>query len=609
MAGLVGWWNSGAWDRGAIECWLAGPGLAPANQTLQAREQGALVLEGPGPRAAWRSAELEVTVLGRARWRDQGLEAGAESALESIARGFRADGAGFLGDLKGHFLVCVFDHARHRGLVAIDRVGSYPLAFALRPGGAVFGTDARHVARHPEVRAGVARQAVFNYVYAHMVPSPDTIFDGVAKLLPGQYLEFGAGGPSVGNYWRMPYGDGRGARFAESAETFHALLRQGVRRCMDDAPFGSFLSGGTDSSTVSGLVSELSGQPAQAYSIGFDAEGFDETEYARLAARHFGCQLHEHYVTPADVCEAIPQVAAAYDEPFGNASAVPTYICARRARQDGRAILLAGDGGDEIFGGNARYAKQKVFETYWRLPGALRRRVIEPLALGTPLFAHGPLVKIRSYVNQARVPLPDRLESYNFLEREDLAGVFDRDFLAAVSRSRPTEIARAAYAEAPRGQPVNAMMHLDLKQTLADSDLRKVVRMCAQAGVEVRFPLLDDDLVEFAAGLPEDWKVKGLRLRWFFKEALKDFLPREIITKTKHGFGLPFGLWMTTDPQLQALAYDSLHQLKQRHVVRPGYLDQLVGQHRTGHASYYGVMIWILMMLEQWFQANDPAFG
>lgn len=171
----------------------------------------------------------------------------------------------------------------------------------------------------------------------------------------------------------MPYATGAAGNFEAAAERFRGLLRQGVRRCLDEAPFGSFLSGGTDSSTVSGLVSELSGLPAEAYSIGFDAEGFDETEYARLAAKHFGCNLHEYYVTPADVRAAIPQVAAAYDEPFGNASAVPAYLCARRAAQDGRTILLAGDGGDEIFGGNARYAKQKVFEAYWAIPGPLRR--------------------------------------------------------------------------------------------------------------------------------------------------------------------------------------------------------------------------------------------
>jgi asparagine synthase (glutamine-hydrolysing) len=599
MAGLAGWYHPQAAGSTACTKWLTGLGAA-ADSAL-----GMTTLAGPGAVRVWRQHGLEVSLLGRARWQGRPAE---QAALEALALSFRRDGADFLTGLRGQFLVCVLDHQHARGLVAIDRVGSYPLAHARHRDALVFGTDARDVARHPAIRATVSTQAVFSYLYAQMVPSPDTVFDGVAKLEPGQYLDFGADGARVGTYWRMPYEDGRGARFGERAETFHRLLRQGVARCTDETPCGSFLSGGTDSSTVSGLLSRLSGRPAQAYSIGFDVPGFDETEYARIAARHFGCDLHEHYVTPAEVCAAIPRVAAAYDEPFGNASAVPALICAQRAAQDGIAVLLGGDGGDEIFGGNARYAKQKVFELYWRLPAGLRRDLIEPLVLRAPFLAHGPLAKLRSYVDQARVPLPDRLETYNFLEREALDAVFTPDFLAGVDPLRPVEIARRAYAEAPAGQAVNAMMHLDLKQTLADNDLRKVVRMCELAGVEVRFPLLDDDLVEFAAGLPEHWKVRRMRLRWFFKEALKDFLPREILTKSKHGFGLPFGLWMTTDPGLQALAHDSLQQLKRRRILQPAYLEQLLVRHRSGHASYYGVMIWILMMLEQWLQANAAGF-
>lgn len=606
MAGLIGWWCQAALERPVLKRWLAGTGgKCEGEQASPFDEAGWILLAGPGRQLEWEADGLGVIVLGRPRWRGSAVK---EETLAELVRLFQSRGPDCLTELRGSFLVCFLDRSKGKGLVAIDRVGSFPLAFALGSGFTVFGTDARCVASHPSVAARVSQQALFSYLYAHMVPSPDTIFEGVAKLQPGQYLAFGPEGGEVGNYWRMPYAAGAAGNFEEAAERFRGLLRQGVRRCLDEAPFGSFLSGGTDSSTVSGLVSELSGRPAEAYSIGFDAEGFDETEYARLAAKHFGCNLHEYYVTPADVRAAIPQVAAAYDEPFGNASAVPAYLCARRAAQDGRTILLAGDGGDEIFGGNARYAKQKVFEAYWAIPGVLRRG-LEPLALGTPMFTLGPMTKVRSYISQARVPLPDRLETYNFLEREDLVEVFDPDFLAAIDRGRPAEIARASYAEAPAGQSINRMMHLDLKQTLADNDLRKVVRMCALAGVEARFPLLDDDLVEFAAGLPEHWKVKGLKLRWFFKEALKDFLPREIITKSKHGFGLPFGLWMSTDPQLQALAYDSLQQLRNRKVLNAAYLDRLIELHRTGHASYYGVMIWVLMMLEQWLQANQVALN
>jgi asparagine synthase (glutamine-hydrolysing) len=306
------------------------------------------------------------------------------------------------------------------------------------------------------------------------------------------------------------------------------------------------------------------------------------------------------------VSEAIPLIAAAYDEPFGNASAVPTYCCARMARADGKTLLLAGDGGDELFGGNARYAKQKLFEWYQLSPSALRDGLIEPLLLGPSWLQSVPLLrKARSYVQQARIPLPDRLETYNFLEREVLTDIFEPEFLKSVDPREPRNIAREAYRRAGARSPVNCMMHLDLKETLADNDLRKVNGMCELAGIEVRYPMLDDDLVAFSGRLSPAQKVKGLRLRYFFKEALKDFLAPETIVKTKHGFGLPFGLWLQRDAALRQIAVDNLVSFKRRGYVRPDYLDRLLDLHGSAHASYFGVMIWIIMMLEQWFCAHD----
>jgi len=306
------------------------------------------------------------------------------------------------------------------------------------------------------------------------------------------------------------------------------------------------------------------------------------------------------------VAEAIEPIATAADEPFGNASAVPTYYCARMARVEGRNLLLAGDGGDELFGGNARYAKQKVFEWYQMPPSIVRRGVIEPLLLGVPGVDRVPLLrKAKSYIQQARIPLPDRLETYNFLEREVLGDIFDPDFLRAIDPRQPRDIAREVYGRTRSRSPVHRMMHLDLKETLADNDLRKVNLACDLAGIEVRYPMLDDDLVDFSGRLSAAHMVKGLRLRHFFKESLKDFLPPETIAKSKHGFGLPFGLWLEQDATLRQIAMDSLNSFKRRAYVQPGYIDSLLMHHQSSHASYYGVMIWIIMMLESWLSRHE----
>jgi asparagine synthase (glutamine-hydrolysing) len=214
-------------------------------------------------------------------------------------------------------------------------------------------------------------------------------------------------------------------------------------------------------------------------------------------------------------------------------------------------------------------------------------------------------------VQQARIPLPDRLETYNFLERQALSEIFEPEFLAAVDPNRPRDIAREVFGRTTSQSAVNRMMHLDLKETLADNDLRKVNVMCELSGMQVRYPLLDDDLVAFSGRLSPAQKVKGLRLRHFFKESLKDFLPPETISKSKHGFGLPFGVWMKRDNALREITVESLRSFKKRGYLRPDYVDDLLRLHESSHAGYYGVMIWIVMMLERWLavQEQPPAAG
>ncbi|MDO9189526.1 MAG: asparagine synthase C-terminal domain-containing protein, partial [Sulfurimicrobium sp.] len=337
--------------------------------------------------------------------------------------------------------------------------------------------------------------------------------------------------------------------------------------------------------------------------IGFEADGYDEMEYARIAARRFSTQHHEYYVTPDDVVAAIPQIAAIFDQPFGNASAVPAFYCSRMAKADGLSRILGGDGGDELFGGNERYAKQTIFSLYERLPAVLRRSILEPAIFNMPGGRKIPLVrKARSYIEQASVPMPARLETYNLLERYGHEQVFTREFLATTDVGQPLSLLNETYRQAHAQSLINHMLALDLKFTLADNDLPKVVKACELAGMEVAFPFLNDEMVAFSARLAPELKLKGTKLRYFFKEALRGTLPDEIITKQKHGFGLPFGVWLQTHKPLQALAADSLSDLKSRRIIRVDFIDKLLGQHLDEHAGYHGTMVWVLMMLEQWFK-------
>jgi asparagine synthase (glutamine-hydrolysing) len=518
----------------------------------------------------------------------------------AAAQGWARFGTKLPTQMSGNFALAVLEPLRKRAFLAIDRMGVERLCYARRNGELVFGTSAQSVATHPAIGRDIDPQAIYDYLYFQMIPSPRTLYRGIEKLLPGQSLLLDNGEARSDFYWQADYAAEPGRSFENYRGTFRELLHQAVGGAADRSRIAVFLSGGTDSSTVVGALTEVRGVPVDTFSIGFDAQGFDEMEFARCAAERFRVRAHEIYVRPQDVVAAIPIIAAEYDEPFGNSSAVPTYFCAKAAREAGFDAMLAGDGGDEIFGGNTRYAKQKLFESYFRLPAPLRRGLIEPIAQLPGAGGLLPLRKLRSYVDQANVRLPLRLEAYNFLHRSPLAEIFEPEFIAAID---PTSTDRAlgdVYARTTSEHFINRMMHLDLKFTLADNDLRKVGTMTEAAGIEVRYPLLDDRMVAFANRLPVDYKVRGTRLRWFFKEALRDLLPEKIINKSKHGFGLPFGLWLESDPALRELANDSLASFKHRGYMQPAYVDQLLHLHQVSHASYYGVMIWVVMMLETW---------
>ena len=504
--------------------------------------------------------------------------------------------------MQGSFAFAVLEPIKKKAFMALDRTGAERLCYAKHGGQLVFGSSAQSVAAHPAIGRTIDPQAIYDYLYFHTIPAPRSLYQGVHKLLPGQYLTLKNGQISTGFYWQADYTP-VDAGFDSHRRDFRSVLDQVVRDA--DAPgTAAFLSGGTDSSTVVGALTTARGAPVDTFSIGFNADGFDEMEYARCAAERYGSNSHEYYLKPADIVTATPIIAREYDEPFGNESAVPTYFCARAAREAGFERMFAGDGGDEIFGGNARYAKQRLFEAYAHVPALLRHGLIEPITKLPGLSDRFPLSKLKSYVAQARVGLPLRLESYNFLHRTPLDHIFSADFIRVVDPSSADAALTEVYERTASDHYINRMMHLDLKFTLADNDLRKVGTMTEAAGIEVHYPLLDDRIVTFANHLPVDYKVRGQKLRWFFKQALADLLPEKIINKSKHGFGLPFGVWSTQYAPLGELVGDSLADFKQRGWILPAYLDHMLAMQRGPHASYYGVMIWVTMMLERWLQEN-----
>jgi asparagine synthase (glutamine-hydrolysing) len=404
-------------------------------------------------------------------------------------------------------------------------------------------------------------------------------------------------------YWDMRYGaDAQAGEEALSRELESVVERSVAAHCAGDASLrlGAFLSGGTDSSTVVGMMTRALGAPIKTFSIGFEEQPYNELHYADIAARAFGADHHTYLVSARDCQNALPDIVRSFDEPFGNASAVATYFCARLAADNGVNTLLAGDGGDELFGGNERYATEHLFEIYHQVPHWLRTSLIEPVAA---LRAGGALTRrARGYIRRANMPGVERMFSFAFLRAHAPEDVFTSDFIGALGSYNVIDIPARHYAQAQARDHLNRLLYVDMKVTLADNDLPKVTCVSELAGVNTRFPFLDREVAEFSGRLPAHLKVKGFKKRYLFKRAFRNLLPDEIIRKKKHGFGIPVASWIKSDPQIRQLARDTLSSMRAsgRGYFRREFIEQMFSRHDQTESSYYGDVLWALLMIELW---------
>lgn len=555
------------------------------------------------------SGSIATVINGSPTWKTSDIEnynkhSGDAATLIYV---YKKYGVRFLEFVGGSFSLALFDPTNNTLILAVDRMGTFPLSYSVNNNGLIFSSSLASITKHPDISSTLDPQSIYNYVYFHFIPSPDTIYKNINKLEPATCLIYTNSRITIKKYWNPVFNDHEDINIQEESTRLLQILSKSVSKFKTEQ-VGTFLSGGLDSSTISGVLAKLSDSPINTYSIGFSAEGYDETPYSRIASEYFGTVSHEYFVTPDDIIEALPVVAHAYDEPFGNSSAIPALFCARLAYKHGTRFMLAGDGGDELFAGNERYAKQKLFELYTHFPLVLRKHIIEPALLGLPALKKAPLIrKLPNYIEKTKIPIVERIdhESYNFFQDMNPEHIFTSDFLNSIDTNTPLNLLQKTYNEAPTDSYLNSMLYLDWKFTLADNDIRKVNQMCEISGIQVRYPMLDDELVEFSSTIPPQIKLKNLKLRYFFKYSMKDFLPDVIINKSKHGFGLPFGVWLKSNFDMKEFVYSGLDDLKMRNIISTEFIKHIIQTHQTGHASYYGTMIWALLMLEHWFKQHD----
>jgi asparagine synthase (glutamine-hydrolysing) len=559
--------------------------------------------------AAWVVADMDLLNLDELRTL-AGIQPGRPGLLPRL---YELEGPAFVRRLRGPFTLALWDRRQHSLLLAVDHFGMRRLYYATGHRGTAFASRLAAVAAAPGQSRVPDPGAIYDYLNFGFIPAPETPFPAIRRLPPGHICHIRQGSSRVEPFWDARYPE-QGYREERAASTLHRLSRHAVSeavRGLNPGTTGAFLSGGTDSSTVVGLMTRLTGESINAFSIGFHEDRYDELDYAKLTARHFGATLHTRIVKADDALEALPGLVDVYDEPLGNNSAIGTLFCAGMAREHGVTHLLAGDGGDEIFGGNERYRVDQVFARYGRVPAALRRGLLEPVLLRLPDDAPGILGRARRYIRRARIPNPRRFYSYEFHVAQHAAEMLDADFLCRVNADGPWQVLEDHFCRAGASSELNRLLYLDLKLTIGDNDLFKVTRTAELGGVSVRFPFLDLPLVEFMGTLPISFKVRGLEKRYLFKRAFRSLLPTETLAKRKHGFGVPTAEWLRSHRGVRELARDTLlcPRTEQRGYFRRGALERLFAQHERESAPFYGDIIWSVLMLELWHRRHLDARG
>ena len=597
-----------------LEKLLAGLARAerPSSVSVAEPEVGLGGTSPVGTVSLWNSSEVLVVsdadVYNTAGWNGRGSATGDLNHSQLFGELYLSRGSAFLERVQGAFSIAVWDRRSGTLLLAVDRFGIKPLCYGGKSSDVVFASYPSGVLAGGRLERKVNPRALVDYLNFGVVPAPLCAFDGITKLLPGSYAIWKQGVIRTGRYWDMAYPEDLESSPEKLSQQLLTHLQEAVRAVSAEivtSQLGCFLSGGTDSSSVVGLLTRIRKEPVTAISVGFAEERFDELGYAKIAANHFRSRHLTSVLGPDETLQMIPKIVEAFDEPYANASAIPTFHCQRVACEHGIRAMLAGDGGDELFGGNERYRTNQVYEIYHRIPFLLRHGLIEPFVFGAPALLPG-IDKIRRYIRASNTANPDRYFRWNLLQYFNPDRILADDMPLRNGHGDRLASAREHYQAAPARSDLNRLLYLDLKMTLGDNDLPKVVRTADLAGMRVRFPYLEQSVVEFSGRVPAHLKVKNLEKRYLFREATRHLLPSAILKKKKHGFGLPIGLWLKTNPPLRRMAEETLLDPRtyQRGYFRRAFIEGLFSGMDDDRTPFYGDVLWQFLTLELWHRAH-----
>ncbi len=522
-----------------------------------------------------------------------------KSDTEAIVHAYEEYGDECVKHLRGMFTFALWDKKRQRLLAARDRFGKKPFNYYWDGKKFIFGSEIKSI-----LKADIPREinpiALDEYLVYRYVPSPNTLFKNIMKLSPGHILTYENGKVSTKRYWELSFTPTCQDDEADAVERILALLRDAVQvRLMSEVPLGAFLSGGIDSSIVVGLMSSMMSRPVKTFSIGFEEDDYSELPYARQVARHFGTDHQEFFVRP-DLVSVLPELVWAYDEPFGDASMLPTYYVSKLAREH-VTVVLTGDGGDEIFGGYTYYKHEYEIK---HIPTPLRL----VLGFGGMLMPNGMRGKKRLH-NMLYDPATRSVHAAQLFPDGTRQSMYGREYFALVCDHDPYARQMNEYRAASHLGIPAAMQYVDSRIFLPDDILVKVDKASMFNSLETRAPMLDQYLVEYVSSLSSEIRTRNGALKYLLKKVAADMLPAEILTRRKQGFSAPIKHWFRGD--LTSYASDLLDspRARQRGIFNPQFIRNILKAHAATSWVNYSEAIWALLCLELWFQVyiDEPS--
>ncbi len=535
---------------------------------------------------------------------ERGHKLRTKSDTEAIVHLYDEYGADCLEHLRGMFAFAIWDERERSLFVARDRVGKKPLLYSHRPNGdLIFGSEFSSLLLHPAISREVDNDAIDGYMSYLCVPAPQTAYKAIRKLEPGHWLKWKDGQIETRRFWLPDFSKKIKITENEAVDETTRILRESTKlRLISEVPLGAFLSGGVDSSIVVALMAEESSTPVKTFSIGFEEQDFSELKYARRVAEHVGAEYNEFIVRP-NALEVLPTLVEHYGEPYADSSAIPTYYVSRETRKH-VTVALNGDGGDESFAGYERYMAMAVAEFYKKVPAAIRRPLIEgPVNLLPTSEIKKTLVRdVQRFFISVNENIPDRYGRWMSTFKPAVKNeIYTPDFSRSIDRGQAWQVLNKWIGKSNGTGLLDKMLLADLMTYLPNDLLVKVDIASMANSLEARSPFLDHKVIEFAASLPEELKMKRFRTKSLLKKVAARLVPRDVVYRPKMGFGVPVGRWFRGE--MREFVRDILlsERSLKRGIIKRESIEQFVAQHTSGQVDH-SFQIWTLLMLELWFQ-------